>query len=299
MRAQVVLTPTESKSLIAKAVARMDVVKRALSKGMVVIHPSSSTFFIVKEITGDEPKTDHWVLGVVLTQGLCREVGGESKNPPVPATDRVDGPNDMYSMFPFKWVIKDGKLLAGIPLGKILNEIGPEDAYIKGCNALDIRGNVGVLCGHAGGGTIGRVVAAQKRKGFSIILPIGLEKLIPVTIAEASKAARRADFKYGMGMPCGLFRVKGIVITELKAIEMLSGAKAVPNAAGGLGGAEGAIVLAIEGNKEQVNKAIEYIEQSKGAKLPQARAPGCGQCTVQDCRFPVGKKHWAQQVAAK
>lgn len=292
MRAQVVLTPTESKSLIAKAVARMDVVKRALSRGTVVIHPSSSTFFIVKEITGDEPKTDHWVLGLVLPQGLCRETGAQLKEPPPNQVQELKFSPDR---FPFKWVIKGGKLLSGILLGKILDEMGPEDVYIKGCNALDIKGNAGVLFGHAGGGTFGRVMAAQKRIGFSIILPIGLEKLIPVTIAQAAKAARRADFEYGMGMPCGLYPARGKTITELQAIEILSGAKAVPNAAGGLGGAEGAIVLAIEGDKKQVTKAIEYVEQSKGARLPQARALPCHLCTVQDCHFPVRNKHWAQR----
>jgi hypothetical protein len=86
----------------------------------------------------------------------------------------------------------------------------------------------------------------------------------------------------------------GTTITELEAIKILSGgAKAVPNAAGGLGGAEGAIVLAIEGSEDQVRRAIEYIEQSKGAKLPHAHAVDCEHCTVPDCRFPVGKKHWS------
>jgi len=271
----------------------MDIVKRALSRGTVVIHPSSSTFFIVKEITGDEPKTDHWVLGAVLPQGLCRAASREGKHFNLGAElDHVQDMKDMMYMFPFKWVIKGGELLAGLPLGEILDELGPEDVYIKGCNALDIQGNAGVLYGHGGGGTIAYVLAAQKRKGFNVILPVGLEKLIPVNIAEAAKAARRKDFEYGMGMPCGLFPATGMTITELEAVEILSGAKAIPNAAGGLGGAEGAIVLAIEGDKEQVTNAIEYVEQSKGAKLPQAHALDCDQCTVRDCRFPVGDKPW-------
>ena len=193
-------------------------------------------------------------------------------------------------------MIKNGELKSGIPLGEIMAEMTPEDVYIKGCNALDIKGNAGVLFGHSGGGTIGFVMASQRKKGFKIILPVGLEKLIPVTIMQAAKAARRTDFEYGMGMPCGLMPVKGgMTVTELEAIKILSGgAKAVPNAAGGLGGAEGGIVLAIEGDKDQVTRAIEFVEQSKGAKLPKAHAVDCEHCTVPDCRFPVGKKHWAQ-----
>lgn len=297
MWAQAVLTPAESKMLISKAVARMDIVKRALSRGTVVIHPSSSTFFLVKELIGKEPTTSHWVLGCVVPQGLCRAAyrEGEYFN----AAGKM-GPvkdlKDLMNRFPFKWVIKNGELQSGIPLGKILDEMGPEDVYIKGCNALDIEGNAGVLYGHGGGGTIGHVLANQKQKGFHVILPIGLEKLIPVTIKEAAMAARRKDFEYGMGMPCGLFPVRGKVVTELNAIKILSGAKAIPNAAGGLGGAEGAVVIAIKGDKDQVTKAFEYIEQSKGAKLPQARAADCDECGSPDCRFPVTEKYWRQAI---
>lgn len=296
MRAQVVLTPAESKMLISKAIARMDVVEEALSGGTVVIHPSSTTYFLVKEITGSEPQTEHWVLGAVLSQGLCRAAGKKGKHYKLGAhLDRLKDMKQLVADFPFKWVIRNGELKSGIPLGQIMAEMTPRDVYIKGCNALDIKGNAGVLFGHSGGGTIGFVMASQRKKGFKIILPVGLEKLIPVTIMQAAKAARRTDFEYGMGMPCGLMPVKGgTTVTELEAIHMLSGgAKAVPNAAGGLGGAEGAVVLAIEGDDGQVRRAIKYIEQSKGAKLPHAHAVDCDRCTVPDCRFPVGKKHWS------
>ena len=294
MWAQVVLTPAESKALISKAVAQMEVVKKALSEGTVVIHPSSSTFFLVKELTGSEPDTEHWVLGAVLAQGLCRTAGREGKHYTLGAhLDKVENLKDMMAAFPFKWVIKDRKLISGIPLGEILSDLGPGDVYVKGCNALDVKGNAGVLFGHAGGGTIGYVQTAQRKKGFKIILPIGLEKLIPVSISQAARTARRTAFEYGMGMPCGLMPVRGTVVTELQAIEILSGAKAHPNASGGLGGAEGGLVLAIEGDRDQVTKAIDYVEQSKGAKLPRAHAVDCERCTVPDCRFPVGKKHWA------
>jgi hypothetical protein len=159
---------------------------------------------------------------------------------------------------------------------------------------VDTEGNTGVLFGHDGGGTIARVMGAQKEKGFNVILAVGLEKLIPVSILEAAKAtARIAEFDYGMGMVCGLYPVKGgTTVTEIQAVQILSGARAVPIAAGGVGGAEGAIVLAIDGTKEQVTRAIEYAEQSKGARLPAARPSPCHMCGSMDCHFPVRDKHW-------
>lgn len=295
MRAQVVLTPPESKCFISKAIARMDVVKKAAAEGTIVIHASSTSYFLVKELTGDIPRTDHWVHGGVFPQGLCTEVGSSRKpGPPPPPTS---GPPKKFNadMFPFKWVIKDHKLTSGIQLGKILEEMRPDDVYVKGCNAVDAEFHAGVLFGHDGGGTIARVMGAQAQKGFNVILAVGLEKFIPGTILQAAKAtARNEEIEYGMGMPCGLYPVKaGTTVTEIQAVEILSGgAKAIPIAAGGLAGAEGAVVLVIEGDQEQVTRLIGFVEQCKGVRLPQARPVPCNLCSSPDCRFPVKDKHW-------
>jgi hypothetical protein len=289
MWAQIVLTPIESKKLISKAVAEMDIVKHALSHGTVVIHPSSTTYFIIEEITGKEPDTDVWLCGCILPQGLCRAAGKKGKTPTL---DHIEDLKTMMNAFPFKWVIKERTLHSGIPLGKILNELGPDDVYIKTGNAVDTQGDVGVLFGHAGGGTIGHVLTAQKKKKFHVVLPIGLEKLIPGTIAEAAKAARRKDYKYGMGMTCGLYPARGKTITEIEAVNILSGATAVSISSGGVGGAEGAQVLSINGTEEQIQTIIKHIEASKGARQPQARAMPCDNCHTPDCHFPAKDQPW-------
>ena len=43
MVAEFIFTPTESKYLIAKAVAAMPEVQKALSDGIIALHPSTST----------------------------------------------------------------------------------------------------------------------------------------------------------------------------------------------------------------------------------------------------------------
>ena len=92
------------------------------------------------------------------------------------------------------------------------------------------------------------------------------------SIREAAKEAKLTKYEYGMGMPVGLFACPaGMTVNELPAIEILSGAGAIPIAAGGLGGAEGALTLVVKGRDDQVRKALEFVEQSKGAKLPQLR----------------------------
>jgi hypothetical protein len=287
MLAQVVLTPAESKKLISKAVATLDMVQRAATEGMVFLHPSSSTYFIVEELTGEKPKTNYWVCGVVTPKGMCVEMGMSEYAPKTTASD----PRGFRGW----WTIKNGKLCSGETLAEILEAMQPTDVFIKGVNALDPQGNVGILIGDPlQGGTLGVILSAWRQKNFSLIIPVGLEKLIPTPISEASKKAKQVKYDYGMGLPAGLFPCPpGKTLNEIEAIRILSGAAAVPIAAGGVGGAEGAITLVIQGDEAAVKKAVDFVEQSKGAKLPQTRLSNCHQCPVPHCRFPVGDKHWA------
>ncbi|MDO8673475.1 MAG: hypothetical protein Q7O66_18865 [Dehalococcoidia bacterium] len=293
MLAQVILTPTESKKLIAKAVAQMPAVRRANETGMVVLHPSSSNYFIAEELTGQKPGTPVWLCGAIVPKGACIEmaVNGEQRSEADIA--KYDGSGFRHSL-----VIKNGVLTQGTGMREILAEMGPDDVYVKGGNALDINGNVGVLLGNPtkGGSSITQVIAAAKQKGFHVIVPIGLEKLISVPLDEAVKAARFRECELGMGLACALLPLRlGEVVTEIKAFEILGGVKATQIAAGGLGGAEGAVTLILEGDDAGVRKAFAYAEQSKGAQLPEVRLLNCLACPRGSdgrCPFPVGDKHW-------
>lgn len=294
MLAQVSLTPTESKKLIAKAVAEMDVVKKAAAKGIVALHPSSSTYFIVEEITGHKPRSNTWVCGVIAPKGTCVEMGVLVGAQSIIGDQAKGGAaTGSPEAFHHTWVIKKGELVTGITLGDLLAEMGSGDVFIKGVNALDIDGTVGVLWGNVlEGGTFAKIAAASKRGGFSLIFPVGLEKLIPVRIKEAAKEAKRHKYDYCTGVPCGLYPARGITVTEVDAVKILSGSSAIPISAGGLGGAEGSITMVVKGEKEQVSKAIEHIERSKGAKLPQVRLFNCNDCPATICNFPVTDKPW-------
>lgn len=285
MLAQVVLTPAESKKLIAKAIIKLDVVRQAVRNGLIVLHPSSSTYFIVEELTGKKPATNHWVCGVVAPRGMCVEMamalGGQS-----PQGSEYD-PGELGGL----WAIKQGKLIAEDKTNRLMEQMTAGSVYIKGVNALDNQGNVGILCGERG--ALGIIFSAWKKKKFDIVFPVGLEKLIPIPILEAAKEAKQAKYDYGMGLPAGLYPCpKGITVTEIDAVRLLSGATAVPIASGGLGGAEGAITMVIKGTEKQVEKAVKYVEQSKGAEMPPLRLNNCSACPVPHCRFPVKDKHW-------
>ncbi len=290
MRAQVSLIPTESKKLIAKAVARMDEVQDALKKGTVAIHPSSSTIFIVEELIGKLPDTEFWVAGVIGPKGACRSAELRAQR----SRDAAGKPVRTPSISPHTWVIEKGELKSGIPLGDILSRMGPDDVYIKGVNAIDLHNTVGVLVGNPVGGTIGLVMSQVRRRGFKMVFPVGLEKLIPIPMKQAAReAALRNLLDYSMGTPCTLLPCKGIVVTEPRAIELLTGATAIPISAGGLGGAEGAITMVIKGDDGQVTRAIDYIEGVKGAQLPrEVRLDDCKYCDTERCSLRGGDKPW-------
>jgi hypothetical protein len=298
MLAQVSLIPAESKKLIAKAVARMEPVQSAIRDGIIVLHPSSSTYFVVEEITGQRPPSNFWVAGAIVPKGACGDVGlamGRDSvfvNPPK-LDPRTGKPSP--GGFPNSWVLRKGQWSKKEPLGDLLDQMGPRDVYIKGVNAVDKDGNAGVLWANdMVGGTAGYVSKARRRNGFQMVFPVGLEKLIPGTVGAAAKAARKFEYDYAMGASCGLLPVKGHVVTEPKAIEVLTGAKATVISAGGLGGAEGAVTMVIKGETDQVTKAIEYVESSKGAQLPQIRVANCHDCPNPPgiCKFRLGGKPW-------
>ncbi len=82
-------------------------------------------------------------------------------------------------------------------------------------------------------------------------------------------------------------------MTELTALEILTGTTAIPISAGGLGGAEGGITMVIKGNDEQGIKAIKVIEGIKGTQLPrEVIVADCSERQNELCSLKDGKKPW-------
>nr|MDO8111125.1 hypothetical protein [Candidatus Sigynarchaeota archaeon] len=57
--------------------------------------------------------------------------------------------------------------------------------------------------------------------------------------------------KWSQGMPVGLFPVAATVITEIDALEMLFDVEVLHLASGGLGNAQGSVVLLIEADEDK------------------------------------------------
>src|SRR4030042_6531206 len=168
MKAQIVFTPTESKKLIAKAILQMKEVDTALREGLVVMHPSTSTYFIFEELTGRKPDMEVWLSGAILKKGLCMEWGSYSQ--------MKKGYLATPGHFPYSWIFKGTGLQPKKSIDELCQTLGGRDVYLKGVNALDPQGNAGVLIGSMAEGTIGRIVAAAKKRNFKIIYPVRSEE---------------------------------------------------------------------------------------------------------------------------
>lgn len=258
---EVVLTPTESKRLLARAVLNRDEVKRALQEGMLMIHPSSTSMFMLEELGLKVHDQGIWICGHISPKGLCISRGI--------IDHRARTPGFNSAMYPYELVIRKGKLASfeESTLAPVLEQITENDVYVKGVNAIDPDGRVGVLlAGRSTGGSVGLAVKKHRDVKFKIIIPVGLEKRIPIPLRQAIKAAK--DVKKAQGIPCSLWRLHGTIITEIEAFKQLFDVEAIPISAGGVCGAEGCIVWVLRGEEGNVDKAYHFCEQIHGHQLP-------------------------------
>ena len=242
------LTPAESKRLIARAVLAMPEVKAALKTGKVIIGGGTTNAFIAEELLSRPVSREFYIKGNITFGLLC-------------STHRSD-----QWIKPYGFV--DGKLAESDAM-EMLKGFSATDVFIKGANAVDPAGNAGVLMASGVGGTIGAALGVLMARGSHLIIPVGLEKLIP-SVPAAVKKCGISRLKYPDGGTVGLMPVVGgTVVTEIEALDILAGVKATHVASGGIGGSEGSVVVVVEGPDEKVRAAFELWEQVKGEAQTQ------------------------------
>ena len=147
----------------------------------------------------------------------------------------------------------------------VLDKLGPEDIIIKSANALDENYVPIVLLASETGGTVGSFMGSAAARNIKVIVPVGLEKSIPVAYEEFCGQFGKDDWDYSIGTPVGAIALtEGVAFTEIEAVEILFDATAIPIAAGGVNGAEGSISLFIEGDDEEIAQAHEFFTDLKG-----------------------------------
>lgn len=244
----IVLTPSESKRVIAKGVKKLEEVQRALKQGTIIIGLGTTNAYVADEILSElsgANKIDkqRYAAGVITDKGTC-------------VVTKEEREKDV--------IIKNGVVRREESIENAIEELSAEDVFIKGANALDAYGNAGILLAHTAGGTIGSAIGTVMARGVNFIIPVGIEKMIPYSITEAAKRVGKGRFYKSVGMPVGLIPVYGTVITEIEAL-ILSGAEdAFTISAGGVAGGEGSVVICAEGSAESMEDLMRVITQIKG-----------------------------------
>jgi len=248
IRALAILTPVESKRLIAKAVKKLPAVTRTLTNGYLVIATGSTNAYVAEEIL-DAPIVKENFISGHITGG---ETWGTPKNPDY--------------IFPLVFYRGERKLMK---IEEALADFSADDVLIKGANAVDHKFRTAVCMGNPLGGTIGAALGIVSSRGAQLIVPVGLEKMIP-SVPEAVKHGGIMSFSKVTGTPVGFMPLdQGQVMTEIQALEFLFNVTVFHVASGGIAGSEGAVALVIEGAEKQVAQAFALIEKIKGEPLLQ------------------------------
>ena len=119
VQAQKVLTVSEGKRLIAKAIVRMPIVQEALKSGMVIVAKGTTTTYVVEELLGTDFPHGPYVLGRVYP-----EKGGK----------RLESHESITEV-----VLIDGKRQDDLPLSHAVRKLKAGDVVIKGANALNYQ----------------------------------------------------------------------------------------------------------------------------------------------------------------
>ncbi|MBC92381.1 MAG: hypothetical protein CMM38_01945 [Rhodospirillaceae bacterium] len=258
MRAVFALNPWESKRLIGRAVSRLPEVIRAYEETQIVIAHGSTNVYVAEEVLGYCPERDKYASGQVINGTLCQTESAEKppiirlvKGIPVPPVPTMD------------------ETLAGWDNTCV---------FIKGANAVDPNFNAAVFNAHPSAGTIGFAYGKICGMGIPLIVPVGLEKLIPC-VKEASTKLGHSRVDYFNGQKIGMLPlINAKVVTEIQAFNILFDLKAVHVGGGGVSGSEGTVVLSVNGDKEKVKRAISEFESIKGEPPLALKKALCESC---------------------
>lgn len=250
VKAQVSLTPSEAKRLIAKGISRMPIVETALDSGKILLKGGTTVSAVAEELVG----TGMAISGRISQRGAMTSVKGHSS----------------FHLL----LLEDGhvkSLDSDLELKDIAMKMGKKDVLITGANALDINRKAAIMVGCPLGSTAG-VLPSLTAMGVTTIIAVGWEKLIPC-LEEALVVAGRETTDIAMGMTVGLIPLVGTVVTETDAISMLAEVRTTVIGAGGIAGGEGSTTFIIGGKPSQVKKAWEITCSIKGAELSVIPVP--------------------------
>jgi hypothetical protein len=231
MKYELLLTVAQSKRLIARGILHHPVVKSAYHNGTIVICRGTTCTYVAEEFLGHPVVPFSYTLGLTL--------------PPHPSPPVETPETKMHDI-----IIRQGEVhMDGETVIEAAKNLQPGDVIIKGANALNYEKRIaGTLIGHPQGGTAGGFWGSLYGKKVRLVIPVGLEKEIAHDILSISEMSMEENPGNAL-MP-----MTGIIITEIEALQILTGTEVYHMASGGIRGAEGSIRLLVIGTPDQINE---------------------------------------------
>jgi hypothetical protein len=249
MKASVVLNSTTAKRLIAQGVAAHPLAVDAMANGTIVVTLGTTNGYVASEFLGEPIDQGAFAAGVIDDRWNVNARLGEA--------------SDLVLQNGIQIPFDEKSLLTALKAGDII---------IKGGNALDPFGTVGVLLAAATGGTVGRYVPTAIARGVDIIIPISVAKSVHSSIADLALEMGSRKLGLAMGLPCGLYPLTGHVVSEVEALELLFNVHAMHVCSCGIGVGQGSVSLLIEGEQEDVRAAFERVQRL--SELPEIPVQG-------------------------
>ncbi len=174
-------TPALSKRLIGQGLAAAPEVQQAYRHGRILLSSGSTTAHVYVALTGTW-SGEALACGIIAGKGTC--VGR--------AMSAFLGERG-HARF---WFFEKGQRIATDDLEGALESLDAGDLFIKGANALDAGGGIGILLGMESGGIIGKALGYVQARGVTFLLPGGLEKMVYGSIAETARymGTRSVDY---------------------------------------------------------------------------------------------------------
>lgn len=232
------ISPIAGKRLIGRALASDPEVRAALNGHTVVVTAGTTDSFAAKELLALIGDSDGFDL-----PGFHRGVASPSWN-------------KAGKIFPGDVVIRNGKWDRGVAIADIASELTAKDIVFKGANAITLSPpSAAVLVGNPAGGTVISVLRCVIGARVRIIIPAGVEKLVPGNLYDIMLKINSPDMTGPRMSP-----VPGRLYTELEALASF-GICAEIAASGGVNGVEGGCWFICEGDDDALGTVKALVEE--------------------------------------
>ena len=121
-------------------------------------------------------------------------------------------------------------------IDEALQDYHADTVIIKGANAFDQDGHVGVITSGFNGGTVPNFIGYMTSKGLKWLCPVGYEKMVPSVPAASRALGGASHIDISMGADPGLYCLSSAdIVTEVEAIKAMFHCDAKVVCAGGIG----------------------------------------------------------------